>query len=601
MFNKSTDPPPGIALFDVLSGRKVFIEKTPFIVGSGEHCDLRLRDDPQAEAEWFEIRRNGTDFRIAAGQTAGSIVFDDDHACTNSLISTGGDHTVSSASQFMVLRNTRNANDWLARMNHRQWFVYDAANEGLIGPFEKGPRLRDAVTARDQDGTGLLLCAGMSTRGFFAGQILERLAPRSDPPPETAHTAPAANGAPLPFDAIDTEHGEFVCPVCWLRFDCGDVMNIASHASLRGDPILGDFEMQRFHATRFNDRGIALDPMNIPAPEQACPHCRRRLPPGFLDRPHHIFSIVGAPSSGKSYYLSVLAKTLQASLYRHFGVAIRDADPAGNAILNQMISRLFSQASPEDAYIAKTDLEGDLYETLPRYGQKVKLPKPFIFTVSKQGDPTNGFSVVFYDNAGEHFQPGRSSMDSPGAQHIAVASGLFFLFDPLHSPDFLRKLGTVSDPQAAERRDEQQDVLLAETDVRIKSLLGMDSAQRIATPLAVLIGKCDTWLHLLGEQPLECALGEGHLNLAAVNRNSQRVRSLLIEVCPSVVANAEAISSEVLYFAISPLGTSPVVFTDSAGARRIGPEPGRIAPIGVDIPTLWVLSQIAPGMVPISR
>jgi hypothetical protein len=129
----------------------------------------------------------------------------------------------------------------------------------------------------------------------------------------------------------------------------------------------------------------------------------------------------------------------------------------------------------------------------------------------------------------------------------------------------------------------------------------MDSAQRIATPLAVLIGKCDTWLHLLGEQPLECALGEGHLNLAAVNRNSQRVRSLLIEVCPSVVANAEAISSEVLYFAISPLGTSPVVFTDSAGARRIGPDPGRIAPIGVDIPTLWVLSQIAPGMVPISR
>jgi hypothetical protein len=601
MFTKSADSRLGIALFDVLTGRKVLIEKTPFIVGSGDHCDLRLRDDPQAEAEWFEIRRNGTEFRISAGKSAGSIIFDDDQACTTSAIATGGDHTVSGPSQFMVLRNTRNANDWLARMDHRQWFIYDAASEGLIGPFEKGAGLRDAVSARDKDGTTLLLCAGMTTRGFFAGQILDRLAPRAEPPPLTVPPPTAAEAPPLAIDAIDTEHGEFVCPVCWLRFDRGDVMNIASHASLRGDPVLGDFEMQRFHATRFNDRGIALDPMNIPAPEQACPHCRRRLPPGFLDRPHHIFSIIGAPSSGKSYYLSVLTRTLQASLYRHFGVAIRDADPAGNAILNQMISRLFSQASPEDAYIAKTDLEGDLYETLPRYGQKVKLPKPFIFSVSKQDDPAGGFSVVFYDNAGEHFQPGRSSMDSPGAQHIAVASGLFFLFDPLHSPDFLRKLGTVTDPQAAERRDEQQDVLLAETDVRIKSLLGMDSAQRIATPLAVLVGKCDTWQHLLGDLPLEGPLGDGRLDLAALNRNSDRVRSLLIDVCPSVVANAEAISSEVLYFAISPLGTSPVVFTDSAGARRIGPEPGRIAPIGVEIPTLWILSQIAPGMVPIAR
>ena len=85
-------------------------------------------------------------------------------------------------------------------------------------------------------------------------------------------------------------------------------MNIAAHASLRGDPVLGEFEMQRFQATRFNDRGVALDPMNIPAPDQACPHCRRKLPPGFLDRPHYIFSIVGAPSSGTSYYLSVLAQ-----------------------------------------------------------------------------------------------------------------------------------------------------------------------------------------------------------------------------------------------------------------------------------------------------
>jgi hypothetical protein len=74
--------------------------------------------------------------------------------------------------------------------------------------------------------------------------------------------------------------------------------------------MLGEDQMQRFHATRFNDRGQALDAMGLAAGELACPHCRRKLPTGFLDLPHRVFSIVGAPSSGKSYYLSVLVKVL---------------------------------------------------------------------------------------------------------------------------------------------------------------------------------------------------------------------------------------------------------------------------------------------------
>jgi hypothetical protein len=122
---------------------------------------------------------------------------------------------------------------------------------------------------------------------------------------------------------IDVEYGEFTCPVCWLKFNRGDVMNIATHASLRGDPVLGEAAMQRFHATRFNDRGQALDAMGVPSPEQACPHCRRVLSPAFMDMPHHIFSIVGAPSSGKSYYLSVLVKALQTTLYQTFHVPRR--------------------------------------------------------------------------------------------------------------------------------------------------------------------------------------------------------------------------------------------------------------------------------------
>ncbi len=603
MLSKSPPSKPVICLFDVLTGRHAVIERTPYIVGSGEGCDWRI-DDRSIPAEWFQIQRKGGDHYVAAGNYAGAILFNDDASCTLTGVEHGKDHTLCLGGQFLVLRRTKQPIGWLAGMYHQTWFIYDEPNGTLVGPYAPG-RLTAEVERFGAGENTLLLCGGMTTRGFFARDLLPFLDSTVLPSGKTAKSAnPPASESPQFAAAeqalpdIDTEYGEFTCPVCWLKFDRGDVMNIAAHATLRGDPLLGEFEMQRFQATRFNDRGVALDPMNIPAPDQACPHCRRKLPPGFLDRPHYIFSIVGAPSSGKSYYLSVLARTLQGALFKNFGIVFRDADPAGNAILNQMISRLFSQATPEDAYIAKTDLEGELYETLPRYGQKVKLPKPFIFKLTNPRDPSGDFSIVLYDNAGEHFQPGRSSTDSPGAQHIAVASGIFFLFDPLHSPDFLRRLGAITDPQAAERRDEQQDVLLAETEVRIKSILGMESSQRISTPLAVLAGKCDTWQHLLGDVPLEPAVRGEKLDIPALRRNSARIRTLLCEVSPAVVANAEAISSEVMFFAISPLGSSPVVFTDAAGGRKLGPDPGRIAPIAVEVPTLWILSQIAPGMVP---
>jgi len=89
----------------------------------------------------------------------------------------------------------------------------------------------------------------------------------------------------------------------------------------------------------------------------------------------------------------------------------------------------------------------------------------------------------------------------------------------------------------------------------------------------------------------------GRLDVEIVRANSQRLRSLLLEIHPAIVANAEAISSEVVYFATSPLGCSPIEFTDERGVTMIGPDPQKLRPRDVEIPTLWVLSRIAPGMV----
>ncbi len=89
--------------------------------------------------------------------------------------------------------------------------------------------------------------------------------------------------------------------------------------------------------------------MSLGCSDTACPHCRRKLPPSFLEMPHHIISIVGDQSAGKSDYLSALTKMLPATLYRDFGIVFQDSDPTGNAPVNDMRKVLFGARTPAQA------------------------------------------------------------------------------------------------------------------------------------------------------------------------------------------------------------------------------------------------------------
>lgn len=405
---------------------------------------------------------------------------------------------------------------------------------------------------------------------------------------------------------IDEHSGRYLCPVCWLRFDAGDVMSIASHPDLMGDPILGRDVMLRFQATRFNARGQALDDKGMPCMHLACPHCRHKLPPRFLEMESLIFSIIGAPSSGKSYYLASFIHEMAYNTAPEFNLAWRDADPAGNSMLNDVSNRLFAAASPQQAYLSKTDLEGALYEEFYRHGRMVKLPKPFVYNLSKVKSKQPPLSLVFYDNAGEHFEPGRNNEDSPGAMHVAVASGIFFLFDPTTCPTFRKLITHIEDPQlnTGGMQLDQQSVIMAETESRIASILNISPGEQISTPFAVLIGKCDLWEDYLstpegGGKPLLPVVNDGKLIRENVEANSMRLRKILMKLAPAICTTAESISDNVCYFAVSQLGSSPVTFEDEiTGVTRVGPDPARIAPRYMCDATLWMLSQLAPDYIP---
>ena len=575
-----------VLVFDCLDGQHVQVEKSPFRLTQGSDADLRIPTIPPGEGCAINIQDSVVQLLVVS--PSGEIQVNGEQPNGMITLKLDEDYAIKAGESLLIVRLTRNPQIWLNQLKPNLWMILAQDEQTVYGPCDFST-LAQHIATLGGPSQKLVYCQGMKS-GFRARHILNLFPPPAPEPVEDFTPAEIAG------TDINAEYGEFTCPVCWLRFDRGDVMHISVHGSLLGDPMLGDAALQRFHATRFNDRGQALDPMGIPAPDMACPHCRRKLPPGFLDLPHHIFSIIGAPSAGKSYYLSVLVKMLAASLYQNFGISFRDADPSENVLLNDMKTQLFSAATPQEAALAKTQLEGAMYERLPRFGRKVALPRPFIFQLGKHPDP--GFSIVFYDNAGEHFEPTRNSSDSPGAQHIAAASGLFFLFDPLTHPIFRRKLGEIDDPQMSQRRSDQQEIILAECEARLKAIMGIESGQRVTTPLAVIVGKCDTWLHLLGPQPLGDPVRGGTLNLGIILANSARVRALLLELAPEIVANAEAISNEVVYFAASPLGSSPVEFLDGEGHPHIGPDPAKLSPRWVEIPTLWALSRIAPSLVP---
>lgn len=469
--------------------------------------------------------------------------------------------------------------DWTSGIDTSFWTLFDAESGELIAEAPRAAVVAKAAELGRPRNT--LACA---PRGLPVGFSLSQVA------------AALAGPSPLPPAGTELNRGRHTCPVCWTRFEAGDALSVAVHESLRGDPVLGADARLRFHPTRFNDQGQALDPMGLACTDLACPHCRRQLPPGFLEMPHRILSLIGAPSAGKSYYLAVATQVLQERLPADFGVAFKDGDPGGNLLLNQMRHTLFSAQSPEQALLGKTALEGATYERLPRLGRMVSLPRPFIYNLARPGAPRAECSLIFYDNAGEHFEPGIDIHDSPGALHVATSAGLLFLFDPTANSRFKQRLVGVADPQLSlAGRVDQQDSILAELESRMKRVLGLPASERIRTPLAFIVGKSDAWAHLLPE-PLEPCVSAQGLDLGAIDRNSRRVRAVLAETCPGLVACAESLAADLRFFAVTSFGHSPVVIADGPNRGRIAPDPRRLEPRHVEAPIYWLIHRACPEL-----
>ena len=589
-----------VVMIDIISGEKLLLEELPanFYL-SGEVDFEAHNEDKPPRAFYFEEEAGGVFLK------KGSLA--PNHTCLlfgkewedDLQIQPNVEYLLQLNDQLYVFRFDCKSLEWMERLDINRWFLFDFRedNQGQEFSFEG---LCEYIREHSLEWNHM----GVSIQGMEGAFSLRQVGSMS------AFRALGHQGAETNDDEGDSfSHGEridvmldedaqidtngpLLSPYCWERFDYGDIMHISVDERMMGDPVLGRDEFCRFLSTRFDREGNAIDAYGNSCSALADPHTRHRLPQGFIELPQYIFSIVGAPGSGKSNYLSILINALQNSLFNNFAMVLKDSDPAHNAPLNDMKNCLFGGGSIEQAALMKTQLEGRMYLKIKRGERVFSYPRPFVYTLGRADSHEGLCNMVFYDNAGEHFEPGLETSVSPGAQHVASADGIFFLVDPTTLPGFRQRLQFHPDPQLKQQgRIDQQDVLLSELEIRIHKAMGLSVNEKIGKPLAVLLGKCDIWMSLIDRTRFRQPIEGGMLSQEALMHNSNLVRQLLLELAPTIVANAESVASQVFYFPVSAFGHSPTRLPSGS----LAPNPDRIKPYLIEIPTLWALSQKLPS------
>ena len=402
------------------------------------------------------------------------------------------------------------------------------------------------------------------------------------------------------------------CPHCWHQFPPENLLWISEHPDLLGDPRLGRHSPQRFLPTRFNVKGDALDSKGFGCNEVACPNCHLRVSRALLELAPLFLSILGTPACGKSYFLASMVWKLRQTLPKYFGLAFGDADPSSNRILQEYEEQQF--LNPEiDKLVAirKTELQGELYDTVLFGDQPVSYPRPFLFGIRPLADHPNysasrqiSHALCLYDNAGEHFLPGSDTTASPVTRHLALSRVLLYLFDPTQDPRFRAACqGKTSDPQMRDRaRTLRQETVLLEAADRIRRHAGLSQNAKHGRPLVVVVTKYDAWSSLFEDDsvlpnPWGRLSGTqiNALNTAEVERVSQRVRALLWKLTPELVSAAEGFAQEVIYIPVSAVGRGPEV---DPATGMLGVRPRDISPVWVEVPLLYSLCRWMNGIIP---
>ena len=441
-----------------------------------------------------------------------------------------------------------------------------------------------------------------------------------------------------------------MCPNCWHKFPPEDSLYIANSVNLAGDPRLTNpRELRRFLPTRFTADGAAIDEEGELCRDLACPRCHLFIPRVMLEkRPPLLLSILGKSGSGKSVFLASMMNQLRNALPSIFKLGMTEPHAPSNGLVHHYENILFGNPNPEaHVRIPKTpEVQAD---TLPpddpfRVFRRVKFgdqerdyPRPMFF----QATPLKGHpfadrahektqTLCLYDVAGEFFES-HSKNNEQITEYMAHSAGLFFVFDPVQEPKFLRQLhGKSKDPQidyftsetfsSGENRAmlTPQHTVLAAANASVKKMLGQEVSRPLDVPLIIIAAKYDAWDCMLdGKLPgfarkasgkQDDPLGQvASLKTSLLQEKSDQLRNLFLQYAPQLVATADQFSRNVYYVPVTSTGAPPIDCREECAAGP-APEPGGkpkfcfrtkdVKPAWAAAPLLWMMARHFQGLVP---
>ena len=400
--------------------------------------------------------------------------------------------------------------------------------------------------------------------------------------------------------------GDCVCPNCWWAFERRDLVYISEHPALTDDLVLGEGHQQRFLPTRFTPDGLAIDPKGHVVTRTACPRCHLPVPQSCAYGQQLILSIAGAPSSGKSYLLATMSRSMREQ-GPTFAVLCNELDAERNDTLAGYERMLFESDPDKPVALQKTDIDGEAwYNRVGLDGIQMLLPKPMFFDLALQPmhpqvADKNQRTLVMYDNAGESFEPGRDTSAQPATRHLTKAHAILFLFDPTRNASFTAACDGGDDPQVSDSKViHSQHRLLGGLINRIRQQSAMKPGDRYSRPFLVIVPKYDIWRHLMPYQPPDLPWESDHgpppqaLDINLIYSVSFAVRSLLETHCREIVDIAENFARHVLYIPVSALGSKTVKLpqTDESARPVFAVHPRDIAPWWTSVPLLYLLYDL---------
>lgn len=464
------------------------------------------------------------------------------------------------------------------------WYFTDG--DSLKGPFSSRDFKKLALKGVIRKDTKIMTEGNYSVANKIQGLIF------SEQIDEVASKVPSA-----PQTSQVESFGDILCPHCWWKFDYEQILYIAEHPDLVGDPICGDVQ-KRFLPEKFTSTGKAIDMKGMPCADMACPKCHVFIPKIALkNNDPMIFSIVGAPNSGKSFLLTSMIYMLRQVLPTKFNISMVDADPKANFLIHDYENTFFYSDPEKPVSLNKTEEQGDLYNKVIFDDVVINLPKPIFLQMSRMDQEDDGQdltkTIVMYDNSGESYQPGKDTINNPATLHLGHSESVFYLFDPLQNPLFKAMISNLGNSQVEKNTiASRQEILLDEVVNRIEK--NTNSSRPFKKSIYILVTKYDIWKELINqeitENPWEMD-GNGifSLKVDTVFNTSLAVRSLIEKVCPQLVHSAEENFDKVVFIPVSAIGKNTSMIEMPNG--MFGVKPKDIKPFWTSLPLISVLSD----------